>query len=230
MYKWPCLVITYNPMFLLDFYGSIRLNSIPFFFRPFQLVLSASIQHSDWWLPASSASWSFLWSNVKLYLLFYFNKSPSRASLNFHHSKNMQHSHGTISMLHALLVIPTIIQLIQQEMANLCLSPKKYIHIYSNIFQQKSLSFISFFPKKFSPISELLSYPPGAEIRDHVRKELRRGTAPGPFRCGGRRLRRRHRAQRGRAERGTGDEWTYGWIPKSEFVIFVQHFFLLDVN
>ena len=218
-------------MFLLDFYGSIRLNSIPFFFRPFQLVLSASIQHSDWWLPASSASWSFLWSNVKLYLLFYFNKSPSRASLNFHHSKNMQHSHGTISMLHALLVIPTIIQLIQQEMANLCLSPKKYIHIYSNIFQQKSLSFISFFPKKFSPISELLSYPPGAEIRDHVRKELRRGTAP--FGALDRfdvvvdafDVVTEHNGEGRNAERGTGDEWTYGWIPKSEFVIFVQHFF-----
>lgn len=140
-------------MFLLDLYGSIRLNSIPFLFRPFQLVLSASIQHSDWWQPASSASWSCLWSSVQLYLLFYFNKSPSRASLNFHHSKNMQHSHCTISMLHALLVIPTIIQLIQQEMANLCLSPKKrHPHLFQHSPTKKS-KLHQFFPQESSPPS-----------------------------------------------------------------------------
>ena len=139
-------------------------------------------------------------------------------------------------MLHALLVIPTIIQLIQQEMANLCLSPKKTstsIPTYSN---KKSLSFIIFSPKKFSPISELLSYPPGAEIRDHVRKELRRGTAP--FGALDRfdvvvdafDVVTEQNGEGRNAERGTGDEWTYGWIPKSEFVIFVHHFFLLDVK
>lgn len=96
------------------------------------------------------------------------------------------------------------------------ITQKIHPHLFQHIPTKKS-KLHQFFPQKVLPHLRAAQLPsrcrdpgPRAQGAAAGHRALR---GPGPFRCGGRRLRRRHQAQRGRAERRTGNRgWMDIWV------------------